>query len=160
MTKVKQSKSRKAGTTASVSVKDQKALEGRSMIIAEKNGNTRSFSKNIWDHLPEDKEGWKEVQGKPADIDTSNSNQNDDPKKDEAFNNAVEAYKTAFGTSPVDTLTTEDLLKAVSDKETHDATMIDHVITQEDLDLDPELAKSGAKVGETIKVEKPKGGTE
>lgn len=171
MTKVKQSKSRKSGT-ASVAAKEQKALEGKTVISAEKNGQTRSFAKNIWDHLPEDKQGWKEVTGKPADINASNEDKSTNKTKkltdqqllEEARKSAVEAYFTKFGKNPEEGMTIQEIGEAIDgaddDDNDDDSEMIDHVVTQEDLDLDPELAKSGVKVGETIQVAKPTGGTE
>src|SRR5690606_7084398 len=38
----------------------------QSDILVEKNGKQRTFSRLIWDNLPEAKEGWKEVKEAPA----------------------------------------------------------------------------------------------
>lgn len=176
MTKVKQSQSRKTGT-ASVSAKDQKALEGKSFILAEKDGSERTFSKNIWDNLPEDKQGWKEIQEKPDDIAPSAEDQE-----------IIDRYKEAFGEEAEESLDVRVMQRLLSQLEGEQSKVkadptkkadpvkkadpakeveanpavetVDHIITQEDLDLDPELAKSGKKVGETIQIEQPKGGTE
>jgi len=156
MSKVNKSKGRQAGT-ASVATKDQKSLEGKKIILAEREGYTRKFSKLLWDNLPPDKAGWKESSEKPTDIPVVKDD-NDNLAGQVEFQKALLAYTTLFGQDPSDGMSTEDLNEAVAKKiESDNAGMVDHIVTQDDLDLNAELATSGVKVGDTIKI-KSEGG--
>lgn len=163
MTKVKTTTARKSGVATSESSKDQKALEGKKVIHAKRGDEERNFTLQIWNHLPPDKEGWKEVAGKPAEpqskIDTSNPTSDQIKNAENAVlkKQAYESYVSAFGKEPEGDLSTEELNQAIFDNVESEKGMVDHVLTQEDLDLNPSLAEEGHKVGETIRV---KGETE
>lgn len=100
----------------------------QSDILAEKNGKQRTFSRLIWDNLPEAKEGWKEVKEAPA----------EPAKKSDAKKDGSKTAQPAKG-------------KKAEDPSTK-------VLTQEDLDLNPELAEQGLKVGDTVEIESEEDG--
>lgn len=162
MTKVKQTNARKNGK-ASVVSSAMNSSSDRKIISAERNGETRNFPVNIWNHLPEDKEGWKESQGKPADIDTSNSKKGDKPSDEDK--EVIARYKKLFGKDADESLDVSVMARLSDELEAEQATaakqkegMVDFVVDQEFLDTNPERAKEGLKVGEVIQIEK--GGAE
>lgn len=160
MTKVKTTTSRKQGNST-VPGKEQKALSQRKMITAERNGHVRNFTSNVWDNLPEDKEGWKETSPKPADL-TADNGGSTTITPEQARKDAGAKYKEVFGKYPARELTTDEVLKLISDKEGNgnggkadeDPEMVDFTIDQEYLDLNPDAAVEGKKVGDVIKVKK------
>lgn len=124
MTKVKKSTAKRQGKATAAAEKNSSKV---SEITAERDGQERTFSGLTWDLLPPDKNGWKEVLDKPAEI------------------------------TSVPTKTEESETGSGSKEENSDLT--DHIVTQEDLDTNPDLALSGTKVGDTIQIAK-EGGTE
>lgn len=161
MSRVKKSTSRKPGTAVSSSSTDQQALKGTKMISAVRGKVHRNFNYLVWNSLPPDKDGWKEVEGKPSDLslntESANSAANTPTSKQieaSAHKAAFEAYVLAFGKDPSG-MSVEEMNEAVAEKEDDDeGDEIEHIVTQEDLDTNPELAKSGVKVGEPIMIKK------
>jgi len=100
----------------------------QSDILVEKNGKQRTFSRLIWDNLPEAKEGWKEVKEAPA----------EPAKKADAKKDGSKTAEPAKGKKAEDPKKEEGDLK---------------VLTQEDLDLNPDLAEQGFKVGDTVEID-------
>ena len=108
----------------------------QSDILAEKNGKQRTFSRLIWDNLPEAKEGWKEVKEAPA----------EPAKKADAKKDGSKTTEPAKGK------------KAEDPKKEEGGDPLTKVLTQEDLDLNPELAEQGLKVGDTVEIESEEDG--
>lgn len=163
MTKVKNTtkngKGKQAGKVSAKGADSQNDQSANSSIImAERNGLTRKFTKLTWGLLPPDKEGWSEVIGKPADLPTGGNDGGTvltDEQKAIAFQTAFAKYKELHEEDPEDGLTTEELEELNSTKQAEiDANQVDHVLTQDDLDLNPQWAEEGHKVGDTIKVPK------
>lgn len=98
----------------------------QSDILVEKNGKQRTFSRLIWDNLPEAKEGWKEVKEAPA-----------EPAK------KADAKKTG---EPAKGKKAEDPKKEAGET-------IEKTLTQEDLDENPDLVEKGFKVGDVLEIE-------
>lgn len=66
-------------------------------------------------------------------------------------------YLVLFGKKAANNIGNEKLLKAVQEKEAEakgNPEMQDHVVTQEDLDGNPELVEQGVSVGDTIQLPK------
>lgn len=123
MAKVKQVKGRKSGKVPEASMN----TAGSKEIMAERNGSQRSFSVHVWDLLPPDKEGWKQVSGTPAELPT--------------------------GTGETGTEQTSPEKETESEIETGEedkGEQFEVLVTQEYLDLNPEEAAKGTKVGDTI----------
>ena len=142
-----------AGNTKSLSAVDSKS------VTAVKDGNTRVFSRLTWDFLPPDKNGWALSSETPKDVKTvkiqTSANELSDDEK--ALLEARTEYKNVFGEGAEDNLTVDELNDAVSAKIQGDQDellkgLTEKVLTQDDLDLNPEWAKAGKKVGETIHV--------
>jgi len=162
MSKVKKSTSRKPGTAVSSSSTDQQALKGTKMISAVRGKVQRNFNYLVWNSLPPDKDGWKEVEGKPSDLslntESAKSAANTSTSEKiatSAHKAAFEAYVLAFGKDPAEGMSVEEMSEAISEKEDDDeGDEIEHIVTQEDLDTNPALAMSGVKVGEPIMIKK------
>lgn len=163
MTKVKNSKARKQGTVSSVSAKDQKAVLDKKMVTAVRDGVTRNFSAQIWNNLPEGKQGWSETSEKPAEIKPSSDQDPANTKlsaKDQAiYDEQAAKYKDLFKKDPEEGTSLADLQSLVSTREKELENMEEFKVDQEYLDLNPDRAKEGLKVGDVIQVEKQKGGS-
>lgn len=157
MTKVKQTKARKNGKQSVVSSAMNSGSE-RKMISAERNGEQRNFPVNIWNHLPEDKEGWKETDQKPADPATkADKTGSKDVKPSAEDQKVIDRYNELFADEAEDGLAIDVMSGLITKRETElaeEADMVDFTVDQEFLDTNPERAKEGLKVGEVIKVKK------
>lgn len=103
----------------------------QSDILVEKNGKQRTFSRLIWDNLPEAKEGWKEVKEAPSEpAKKADAKKTDEPAK---------------GKKAEDTKSTNAKKQA--------GETIEKTLTQEDLDENPELVEQGFKVGDVVEIE-------
>lgn len=156
MTKVKQTKARKNGKQSVISSAMNSGTE-RKMISAERNGEQRNFPVNIWNHLPEDKEGWKETDQKPADPATKADKNGADKVVNFSPENqkVIDRYKELFPKGEF--IPVEEMSKLITQREAElaeEADMVDFTVDQEFLDTNPERAKEGLKVGEVIKVKK------
>lgn len=133
MAKVTQSK---AGKAQGATPEPKKAT---GLIYAIRNGQKRTFRKQVWDHLPPNKEDWKEISNVPEEP----ASKEDKPKANS---------KKAEGKVPTplagDKKGSEEDSKPAKTK----------VLTQEDLDLNPDLAIQGLKVGETIEIDEEEDG--
>lgn len=107
----------------------------QSDILVEKNGKQRTFSRLIWDNLPEAKEGWKEVKEAPAE-----PAKKADPKKSDE-NKAKDPAKEKKAKDPKE------------DPKKESGQTIEKTLTQEDLDGNPELVEQGFKVGDVVEIE-------
>lgn len=114
MAKVTESK---AGKAQGVAPEPKKTI---GIIHAMRNGQKREFTRLLWDHLPSDKEGWKEISDKPK-----------EPEQKEEVDHSK---------------------KEGSEKTNK------KILTQEDLDLNPDLAIQGLKVGDEVELEEEEDG--
>lgn len=81
----------------------------KNSVVAVRNGIERTFPRNIWDHLPADKAGFKEAVSMPEAPKTKSP----EPTN---YDEAVKAYTEAFGEAPGQDLTIEDINAAIADK--------------------------------------------
>jgi hypothetical protein len=146
MTKVKYSTTRKAGKVSEAGVKSS---SGGDVITVKRDDVERTMSKRIWDALPPGKDGWTEITSKPSEVNAGGGE-----TKSAELLAAIYNYKKAFEKDPEDGLSIDQLNELVNQKLESEADFVDHVVTQEDLDLNPDLAATGVKVGETIKRKK------
>lgn len=158
MTKVKQTKARQNGKQSVIS-SAMNSLSEKKMISAERNGETRNFPVNIWDHLPEDKQGWKETSQKPADPSTKDEDKKGNKIKISAKDQAVvDRYKELFAEEAEENLSIDVMKGLISEREAEldedDEETEDLTVDQEFLDTNPDRAKEGLKVGDVIKVKK------
>lgn len=101
----------------------------QSGVLAERNGKQRIFSRLIWDQLPPAKEGWKEVVESPSEPKKKSQPKSEDTKKSKSDKPKTEGKTKASGKT------------------------IEHVLTEEDFEKNPELEAQGLKVGDTIEIE-------
>lgn len=79
-------------------------------VVALKNGVERTFSRQIWDHLPAGKEGFKEVVSAPK-IPAPKQ-----PIENTSYSDAVKEYTELFNEAPGQDLSLEDLNAAIEAK--------------------------------------------
>lgn len=80
-------------------------------VVALKNGVERTFSRQIWDHLPAGKEGFKEVVSAPPPVKTIAVK-----KVDLTYEDAVKEYTELFGEAPGQDLDLAALHVAIENK--------------------------------------------
>lgn len=105
-----------------------KSVAGSNEVIAVRNGSEQTFTRQIWDHLPQDKEGWQEIvetpaasastSKQPANTGAGDKNTGLTPKQLHAAASAD--YKAAFGVAPEQNLTTEDIRVKLAEKKVSD----------------------------------------
>jgi hypothetical protein len=81
-------------------------------VTALRNGIERGFPRQIWDHLPQGKEGWKEVVETPKL--PAQKPATDSPAQ--SYTDAVKEYTELFGEAPGQDLSIEDLNSAIAAK--------------------------------------------
>lgn len=82
-------------------------------VVALKNGRERTFTRVMWDHLPANKEGWKEVVEAPKMPTPKPATQNDPAQ---SYTDSVKEYTELFGEAPGQDLSIEDLNSAIAAK--------------------------------------------
>lgn len=102
--------------------------KSNSDVIATRNGQQRTFSRLLWNELPPSKEGWSEVKESPK-----------EPTLTTSVDDKAKAGATGSGKK-----------EPVEDPKKDKKEPITKVLTQDDLDLNPELAEQGFKVGDTV----------
>jgi len=101
-------------------------------VSATRNGKTQTFPRLTWNLLGPNKQGWQEVKGEPkelsqipaADADKSKGGavnqltaaQKDEKDAEQARKDASHAHKEVFGKYASKELTTEEILKLVSER--------------------------------------------
>lgn len=118
--------------------------KSNSDVIATRNGQQRTFKRLLWDELPPSKEGWSEVKESPkepelktSDVDKTKAGATGSGKKEQ-----VDNKKSG-----------DDASKEEKKDENSSTGKTTKVLTQDDLDLNPELAEQGFKVGDTVEFE-------
>lgn len=82
-------------------------------VVALKNGLERTFTRTMWDHLPANKEGWKEVLETPK-LPAQKQASPDNPAQ--SYTDSVKEYTELFGEAPGQDLSIEDLNTAIAAK--------------------------------------------
>jgi hypothetical protein len=86
-------------------------------VYALKNGIERGFPRQIWDHLPAGKEGWKEIVQAPAIPAAKKQAVADNSQSDKpSYEDAVNTYKELFGEAPGQDLSLDEIIEAVEAK--------------------------------------------
>lgn len=79
-------------------------------VVALKNGLPRTFTRVMWDHLPANKEGWKQV------VETPKLPAPKQETQSSTYEDAVKEYTELFSEAPGQDLSLDDLNAAIADK--------------------------------------------
>lgn len=131
---------------------DKPEHNSNSDILVEKDGKRRAFTKLIWDHLPPEKEGWTEVKEIPSEPPAKAVDKVKDPAKVSGKNEPkTKVEKVEDPANPATEGSKEKVKEIPSESTTSKTKTI--IVTQEDLDANPEFVEAGILVGDSLEIE-------